>query len=268
MFRNVAAAVMPYIQESARNRKEDNDIGLFSAEGGPVALTRILSQEDQPTRFREPTGSIGFFMMTMCRPLCFASALAGVFLGGAAAAGEEATSQAAPVKEVPAVAPAPVRAASPLISSMIAAGLPKYAPPKPADGPAVPAAEVQTDQANPNNATIVHLPSVIVRDRKLPKESEILSKKEMAQRGMDTYIGPENGIDRGGLNLFTPVASLWQHLPFFGHHRLLDFETNEQRGLRLYQEAARRQELEDLNFLKAADQKSDSGSKPPPPGRP
>jgi hypothetical protein len=203
--------------------------------------------------FREPLGSIGFFMM-MHRPICLVSALAGVFLGGAAATGEEEVAPGGAAKQ----------AASPNISSMISAGLPKYEPPsttkpradqpQPADAFMGPAAERQ-DGHEDSKATIVRLPSMIVRDPKLPDKSEILTKQEMARQGMATYIGPEDGLDRGVLNLFT-VADLWQRLPFFGHYPLLGFETNEQRGLRLYQEAARRRELEDLNLLMSTGQKA------------
>ena len=103
---------------------------------------------------------------------------------------------------------------------------------------------------------------MIVRDRKLPKESEILTDQEKARRGMDTYIGPENGLDRGVLNLFT-IASLWQRVPFFGRFNIADYKTNEQRGLELYKAAERRQELEDLNFLKTVGQKADNDAAKP-----
>jgi len=100
---------------------------------------------------------------------------------------------------------------------------------------------------------------MIVRDRKLPDKSEVLTKQEMTRQGMDTYIGPENGLDRGFLNLFT-VADLWHHLPILGHYELAGFETNEERGLRLYKEAKRREEMEELSGLTALGQKADSAS--------
>jgi hypothetical protein len=190
----------------------------------------------------------------MQRPLYLLSALAAAFLGGAAAVAEEASSTLAVVKEADAATARPV--ASPLISSMISAGLPKYGELKSPDAPVVPAGAAPTAPES-SSATIVHLPAVIVHDRKLPDKSEVLTKHEMARQGMDTYIGPENGIDRGFLNLFT-VAELWHHLPILGRYKFEGFETNEERGLRLYQEARLREEMEELSGLTSLGRKADS----------
>jgi len=167
---------------------------------------------------------------------------------------EDASPPAAPVKDN--MTPADQPTVSPLISSMIAAGLPKYDPTKVSDAATLPpsAAPVAPETSS---ATIVRLPAMIVRDRKLPDKSEVLTKQEMTRQGMDTSIGPENGIDRGFLNLFT-VADLWHHLPILGHYELAGFETNEERGLRLYKEAKRREEMEELSGLTSLGKKADS----------
>jgi hypothetical protein len=143
---------------------------------------------------------------------------------------------------------------SPAIASMITAGLPKYDATQSSTA-SVPAAVNEARSAQPSSATIVRLPAMIVRDRKLPDKSEILTKQEMTKQRMDTYIGPENGLDRGFLNLFT-VADLWHHLPILGHYELAGFETNEERGLRLYKEAKRREEIDELNGLSSLGQKA------------
>jgi hypothetical protein len=182
------------------------------------------------------------------------SVFAVAFLGGAAAMAEDAPSTPAVVREADAATAR--QAASPLISSMISAGLPKYGELKATDAPVVPAGAAPSAPES-SSATIVHLPAVIVHDRKLPDKSELLTKQEMTRQGMDTYIGPENGIDRGFLNLFT-VADLWHRLPILGRYNLEGFETNEERGLRLYKDARRQEEMEELNGLSALGQKADS----------
>ena len=201
----------------------------------------------------------------MDRPLCLVVAviIAGAFLHEPAAAADEAA-QAEAAKQ----AASPVHTASPAISSMIAAGLPKYEPGTAkveSDKPAASEGSAEPDAAA-SKATIVHLPAMIVRDRRLPKESEVMSKAEKARRGMELYIGPENGLDRGVLNLFT-FKSLWQRLPFFGRFPLLGFETNEQRGLRLYQEAELREELESLKLLTTVGQRADAAAETKPAGK-
>jgi hypothetical protein len=192
----------------------------------------------------------------MFRPFCLLSAFASVFLGGAATAAGDAPAKIDAAKEAD---PAATRqTASPLISSMISAGLPKYGELKTPEAPAAPA-ETVPRVAETSSATIVRLPAVIVRDRKLPDKSEVMTKQEMTRQGMETYIGPETGLDRGFLNLFT-LADLWHHLPLVGRYELVGFETNEERGLRLYQEARRREELEELNHLSTMGQKADSAA--------
>ncbi len=151
---------------------------------------------------------------------------------------------------------------------MIAAGLPKYTPvgtTAATDKLTPPEGSTEPD-AVASKASIVHLPAMIVRDRRLPKASEVMTNAEKARLGMELYIGPENGLDRGVLNLFT-VKSLWQRLPFFGRFPLLGFETNEQRGLRLYQEVELREELESLDLLSTVGQKADAAANAKPSGK-
>ena len=195
----------------------------------------------------------------MERPLCFVAAILAAAVLREPAAAADAAAQAEAATKV--TSPAPAQTASPVISSMIAAGLPKYEPgaaKAATDKPASPAGSTEPD-AVASKATIVHLTSMIVRNQRLPTPSEVMTDKEKARRGMDTYIGPENGIDRGFLNLFT-IASLWQRLPFFGRFNLDGFETNEQRGLRLYKAAELRQQFEDLNHLNSVGEKADQAS--------
>ncbi len=138
---------------------------------------------------------------------------------------------------------------------MISAGLPKFDTAKTSDA-ATGESLMPPKAPETSSATIIRLPAMIVHDRRLPDKSELLTRQEMTRQGMDTYIGPENGIDRGFLNLFT-VADLWHHLPILGRYKLEGFETNEERGLRLYKEAKLREEMEELSGLTSLGRKAD-----------
>jgi hypothetical protein len=111
---------------------------------------------------------------------------------------------------------------------------------------------------------IVRLPSYIVRERpmKLPEREEVMSEPDLARIGMNRYIGLEDGFDRGFLNRFT-IKSVWNKIPVLGKYPLLGFETNEERGLRLYREAKKKEELESLMGLLSPALRADApGPKP------
>ncbi len=84
--------------------------------------------------------------------------------------------------------------------------------------------------------TIIRLPEYVVTERKprpLPKYEEVISPRELERLAMREFIGPEDGIDRGVLNLIT-VPQLWKKIPFLGTIPLAVFMTNEERGMAMY----------------------------------
>jgi hypothetical protein len=107
-----------------------------------------------------------------------------------------------------------------------------------------------TDRVAPESpgSDIVRLPNYIVRERRPPATEETLSETELAKVAMKNYLGPETGIDRGVLNLFQ-IATLWRKIPVLGRYRLVDFETNPERALRIYKDAKRAEEWANLTSL-------------------
>lgn len=101
--------------------------------------------------------------------------------------------------------------ASENVRQAILAGLPKYDP-----TPAVPA-EASPVMARAREATgdITSLPAVTVSDTLIPTERTILTNKGNAERLIDRYLGPADGLDRSVLNRFT-LAELWKKIPLIG----------------------------------------------------
>jgi hypothetical protein len=100
------------------------------------------------------------------------------------------------------------------ISEEISAGLPKFVPKKdqaPApDTPANPAAKPVA--ADP---TISVLPTVTVRETRLPSADRVLTYEGKAEKVVAAYMGDSDGLDRGVLNRYT-LKQLWQKIPFLG----------------------------------------------------
>lgn len=144
------------------------------------------------------------------------------------------------------VAPSPSaeRAVSTHVAELLAASTPKFQPLA-----EKPAAATTPDAANKQLANnIVRLPRFVVsepKETKLPTRLELLPKKELEHYAMDHYLGPEDGLDRGVLNLFT-VKWLWKKIPLVGGFPLVGFETNEERGMRVYGEAERKRKMDEL----------------------
>jgi hypothetical protein len=116
---------------------------------------------------------------------------------------------------------------SPELSAMIAAGLPKYAPPAPR-----PAAPPPAAGDSPWGKPIL-LPQVVVRTRKLPSAGEVTGTAW--EPLLEKNLGSRDGLDRGVLNRYT-LGELWQKIPLLN---LLNFigtsgsMSNEQRALAL-----------------------------------
>jgi hypothetical protein len=142
------------------------------------------------------------------------------------------------------VAPRPEHAISPHIAALLAASRPKLEAPvaaeKKTEQPAVAADEPKI----PANG-IVRLPRYVVREPRLPSREEVMNRKESENDAMNRFIGPEDGFDRGFLNLFT-IAGLWEKIPVLGRFPFVSSETNAERGMRLYAEAERKRKMEEL----------------------
>lgn len=95
--------------------------------------------------------------------------------------------------------------------------------------------------------TIVRLPPYIVRQDKLPDAEEVLTEPELAKVAMRRYLGDEQGLDRA-LNVVT-FKHLWKKLPVLGRYQLVDFETNEERALRIYREKKKAEQWAELAGL-------------------
>ena len=95
---------------------------------------------------------------------------------------------------------------------MFAAVAPKFTPTTPVENGAT--VRTATGREQPANG-IVRLPDYLVREPKLPTPEEVRSRRELERYAMDKYLGPENGFDRGVLNLFT-FPQLWRKIPLLG----------------------------------------------------
>jgi hypothetical protein len=163
----------------------------------------------------------------------------GIVLGAIVARGENAAPPPTPLARDPVAATAPgARLVSPRVAALLTAATPKFVP---TNSPATP----DSVPLNPGTAAqagdgIVRLPSYIVRDRKVPSPQEV-NEAEVARRAMEHYLGPENGFDRGFLNLITS-----KQIPLLA---LLGSVSNEARAMARYREDERLRMRADLMDL-------------------
>ena len=136
-------------------------------------------------------------------------------------------------------------------AQLIRASLPKYAPAPAAEPGAAAAAPAAHDADRPANG-IVRLPDYIVREPRLPTAEQVMTRRALEQYAMKKYLGPEDGFDRGFLNLFT-FAQLWQKIPLLGQLLACPIPsmTNEQRAMVLYEEDERLRKMKDLMEMAA-----------------
>jgi len=146
-------------------------------------------------------------------------------------------------KPVQPVSP-PERTISPHLAELMAASMPKY---QPVREPTEPVAPADPEGEKPSNE-IVRLPRYVVSGSKLPTSMQVLTKKGLEHYAMEHYLGPEDGLDRGFLNLFT-IGALWKKIPVLGSFPFVTSETNEDRAMRLYETAERKREMDDLTGL-------------------
>ena len=136
------------------------------------------------------------------------------------------------------------RAVSIHVAELLAASMPRY---KPIPEKSEPVAPANQESGRPPNET-VRLPRFVVsepKEAKLPAPLEILAKRELEHYAMDHYIGPEDGLDRGVLNLFT-IAGVWKKIPVLGAFPFLTSETNQDRAMRLYDTAERKRKMDEM----------------------
>jgi hypothetical protein len=146
----------------------------------------------------------------------------------------------APAKAAP-------RLASPRVTSLLSAATPKFTPEKPEKPTEMAsAARVRVEDVPANG--IVRLPPYIVRDRRPPKPEEVMVPRDIEKLAMQRYLGEEDGIDRGVLNLFT-VKSLWKKIPVLGRYPLEGFATNEERAMEIYRAEKKKEEAEKYRGL-------------------
>ena len=91
-----------------------------------------------------------------------------------------------------------------------------------------------------------------MREPRLPTSQEVMTPKALERYAMNRYLGPENGFDRGFLNLFT-IAQFWQKIPWIGRFIPAPFGsiTNEQRAMMFYAGDERSRKMSDLLDLAA-----------------
>ena len=159
------------------------------------------------------------------------------------------------------------RPVSPRVAGLLAAAVPKYSPPPPAEptepAPAAPARIAAADRPAPANG-IVRLPEYVLRERKpakLPDLEEVMSRERLERIAMQRHLGDEQGLERA-LSMLTPVH-LWRKIPVLGRFPLVTFETNEQRAMRMDEAAKIKARWEALSGLMSPQLKP--AAAPPPP---
>lgn len=150
------------------------------------------------------------------------------------------------VMEAAAPAPPP-RKTSPRVSALLSAATPRYDPAAAAREAEEARRRLELQRVTPANE-IVRLAPYIVREPKLPKPEEVMSPRALETLAMQRYLGNEDGLDRGVLNLFT-VKSLWKKLPVLGRYPLLGFATNEERAIAIYRAEKQAEEMETMRSL-------------------
>lgn len=189
----------------------------------------------------------------MDRPVRFLLLLGAVFFGRSAMGAAEAVPTVEPVES--AAAPKRERAISPRMAALLTAATPKFEAPKPAE--AKPAAVARDKPAN----EIIRLPDYIVREPLLPTSQQVMTRKAIESYAMNRYLGPENGLDRGFLNLFT-IAQFWRMIPLIGRFIPAPFGsmTNEERAMMYYAEDERKQQMSELRDFASLARMTDSAS--------
>ncbi len=149
------------------------------------------------------------------------------------------------------------------LSAELASSLPKFDP----AAAQTAAAKGRLPRDQPRNG-ILRLPDYIVREPKVPNETEVLTEKGKDAVAMNTYLGPSDGFDRGFLNAVTLVG-LWKKIPVLNRLPIVPFGsiTNEERAREVYDREQQRKAFMELMALDAfakQAEKSPAPANPPP----
>ena len=168
-----------------------------------------------------------------------------LFAAGVAGSPARGQTLPAPLRADAPSAPLPSHPTSltPRTAALLAAATPKLPPP-----PLTPTGRVTlvaTASAESSAGDVVQMPHFLVREAKIPSVAEV-EPGTIARRAMDKYLGPEDGLDRGFLNLITSEQ--------FWPLALVGSVSNETRAMQRYREDQRiefKRDLEDLARLSA-----------------
>lgn len=160
----------------------------------------------------------------------------------AIAAGFAQTEGAAAVQPVA----VPSQGTSKLMRARITEVALRYEAALPKAAPAAALAPSGESQA-PADPSVVTMPNYVVQESKLPKASEVMSDRAVAEFAMNRYLGSKDGLDRGFLNRVT-IPELWKKIPIIGKilPPLIPSVTNEQRAMMYYYQDMRVQQMNDL----------------------
>jgi hypothetical protein len=120
---------------------------------------------------------------------------------------------------------------SPRLAAVLAESLPKYNAAKPAPATAGTLPQSVTDQ--PQNS-IVRLPDFVVREKRPPGQTDLLTAKGWEADAAKRYLTPKGSLDRT-LNAVT-LTELWQSIPVLGRIPFVPFHSfnDGQRAQEIY----------------------------------
>lgn len=220
-------------------------IGGAESHGFAERVKRVCG----PTRKEaEPIEQTSFFITVMDRPVRLAVVFAlGLFAPWRLGAEELAAAVGKPTEGTPATKSE--RAISPRTAALLAVGLPKYEPPKPAEKKPEAGPLVAGEGDRPSNA-ILRLPKMIVREPRVLSPEDVRSPRELEIYAMNKYLGPKDGFSRGVLNHFT-FAEAWKntvkHVPIL--NRFEWFSSPEKTAVDMYYDDEVRKKMRDLMGL-------------------
>ena len=194
-----------------------------------------------------------FHIIAMDCPARIVARCAAALLAVSSAASEDTAATESPA------GPGRERAISPHVAALLAATAPKFETPDPAAmKPEVARMDISADK--PANG-IIRLPSYMVREPRLPTPEQVMTARAVEQYAMKKYLGPENGLDRGVLNLFT-IAQFWRKIPVIGQILPPPFLsiTNEERAMMFYAEDERLRKMNDFSEMATLMKKSGAKS--------
>ena len=189
------------------------------------------------------------------RPVELALALTAVFFVAGKIRAQEATPSAS---RPPGGAEAPKheRRVSAHAAALLAAGLPKYEALAPVAAMSA-AKTIAVGETDPSANGIVRLPRYVVHEPRMPTPLEVMTRKERENFAMNRYLGPENGLDRGFLNLFTLVG-VWWKIPVLRSIPFVPFGsvTNEARAMQRLDEDGRKRKMSEVIDLTSLTRKA------------